>query len=58
MPKYVAFYRGRQCDVTADTSYAAQTKAAQIFRARKPYDVTVVIAEQDDGTPVVHIPLD
>ena len=51
---YVAFYRGRRLEVYAATSYAAQQEAARQFKARKTYDVTVVLAEKD-GAPVTHI---
>ena len=42
---YVAFYRGRQLTVEAETSYAAQQKAAVLFKARKSHEVTVVLAD-------------
>jgi hypothetical protein len=45
MRVYKAFYRGRTCLVEADSSYAAQQAAAQHFRARKSYDVTVVLTD-------------
>lgn len=47
MNGYVAFYKGKRIDVYADTSLAARDKAAEIFKARKPYEVTVVLAEKD-----------
>ncbi len=51
MNGYKAFYRGRTCEVYAETSYAAQQKAAQEFKARKPWDVTVFLCEKDtDGS--------
>jgi hypothetical protein len=52
---YIAFYKGRQIEVYAASSYAAQLKAAQIFKARKNYDVTVVLAEKN-GEQVMHTP--
>lgn len=48
MRTYIAFYRGKQIEVIAATAYAAQTEAARIFKARKAYDVAVVLAD----TPV------
>lgn len=45
MRVYKAFYRGKTCWVTAGTSYAAQTKAAAIFKARKQHEVSVVLAD-------------
>lgn len=57
MNGYKAFYKGKSIEVYADTSYQAQQKAASIFKAKKSYDVTVVLCEKND-TPVVHIPVD
>ena len=53
MNKYVCFYKDKRIDVEADTMYAAQQKAAAIFKARKSYDVNVVLAELG-GVSVVH----
>ena len=53
MNGYIAFWRGKQIEVHAPTSYEAQKKAAAIFKARKSYEVTVVLAEKD-GKPVTH----
>jgi hypothetical protein len=53
MNGYVAFYRGKRHEVHADSSYQAQQKAAQHFKAKKSYEVTVVLAEKD-GQQVVH----
>lgn len=62
MNGYKAFYKGKQVDVYAETSFKAQEKAAEEFkknlapRARKSfksYDITVVLCEKD-GEQVVH----
>lgn len=50
---YVAFYKGKQMDVYAKTSLQARDKAVKAFGAKKPWDVTVVLAEKD-GKQVVH----
>ena len=50
---YNAYYKGKEIEVAADTSFAAQTKAAEYFKAKKSYEVTVVLA-QKDGEDVVH----
>ena len=55
MNGYVCFYRGRRIEVQAETSFAAQTKAAAQFKARKAYEVTVVLAEKA-GETVTHTP--
>lgn len=54
---YIAFYKNKQIEVYADTSYEAQKKAALQFKAKKSYDVTVKLATKD-GEQVVHKPLD
>jgi hypothetical protein len=55
MNGYIAFYRGRKAEVHADTAYEAQQKAAALFKARKSYEVTVVLAEKN-GAQVTHNP--
>jgi hypothetical protein len=45
MRPYIAFYRGRQLQVEAESSYQAQTIAAGLFKARRSYDVTVMLAD-------------
>ncbi len=50
---YVAFYKGKQVDVKADTTLAAQNTAAKHFKAKKAYDVTVVLGMLGDKE-VVH----
>ena len=55
MNGYVAFYKGKQCEVQAATSYEAQKKAAEHFKARKSYEVTVVLAEKN-GQQITHTP--
>ena len=53
MNGYVAFYRNKRMDVYAESSSAAHNQAALAFKARKTYDVTVVLSEKE-GTPVTH----
>lgn len=55
MNGYIAFYKGKRLEVYAETSYQAQVKAAKEFKAKKSYDVTVMLAEKD-GQPVIHDP--
>lgn len=52
---YIAFYKGKQIEVNALRSYDAQEKAAKIFKARKSYEVTVVLCTKD-GETVTHHP--
>lgn len=53
MNGYKAFYKGKSIEVYAETSYAAQQLAAKQFKAKKSYDVTVVLCEKK-GEQVVH----
>jgi hypothetical protein len=55
MNGYIAFYKGRKAEVHADTAYEAQQKAVALFKARKSYEVTVVLAEKN-GQQVTHNP--
>ena len=57
MNKYVAFYRNKRLEVEADTSYGAQKEAAKQFKAKKEYEVTVMLAEKN-GETVVHRAVD
>lgn len=53
MNGYICFYRGKQYEVHADTSYDAQQKCAKENRIKKTYEITVVLAEKD-GEQVTH----
>jgi hypothetical protein len=53
---YIAFYKGKKIEVYAASSYEAQLKAAKEFKAKKSYDVNVILAEKD-GQQVTHKPL-
>jgi hypothetical protein len=53
---YKAFYKGKTLTVEAETSYKAQLKAADLFRARKSFDVAVVLVSSK-GESVTHKPL-
>lgn len=55
MNGYVCFYKGKRHEVYADTTYDAQKKAAAFFKAKKTYEVTVMLAEKNGGQ-VVHTP--
>lgn len=50
MRPYIAFYKGKQITVEANSSYEAQQKAAKEFKAKKPYDVTVMLADVKHST--------
>ncbi len=55
MNGYKAFYRGKTTEIYADTSFQAQEKAAKFFKAKKSYEVTVMLCEKA-GEQVVHTP--
>lgn len=55
MNGYLAFYKGKRLEVYAETSYQAQEKAAKEFKAKKSYQVSVMLAEKD-GQPITHDP--
>jgi hypothetical protein len=53
MNGYKAFYKDKTCEVYANSSYEAQQKAAAQFKAKKSYEVTVVLCELQ-GQQVIH----
>ena len=57
MNGYIAFYKGKRIEIYAKTSYEAQQIAAKQFKAKKSYDVTVVLAEKN-GEQVIHTAVD
>mgnify|MGYP003984027455 CR=1 FL=1 len=50
MNTYKAFYRGKKAEIQAESSYAAQQAAAAHFKARKEWEVTVMLLEVGTGT--------
>ena len=53
---YIAMYKRKQVEVMADTQLEARDLAAKHFRARKPYEVNVMLAEKG-GKQVTHMPM-
>lgn len=51
--KYIVFYKNKQKEIYADSSYQAQQKAAEEFKVKKSYDVTVMLCEKN-GEQVSH----
>ena len=45
MRSYICFYKGRKIYLDASSSYEAQEKAAIAFKARKKWDVAIVLAD-------------
>jgi hypothetical protein len=54
MNGYKAFYKEKEMEVYAPTAYMAQQQAFVAFRARKPWEVTVMLCEMD-GVQVEHV---
>ncbi len=52
---YIAFYKGKEITVNALRTYDAQLIASKIFKAKKSYEVTVMLASKNDE-PVIHHP--
>ena len=52
---YIAFYKDKEITVKALRSFDAQEIAAKQFKAKKSYEVTVMLAAKDDE-PVIHHP--
>jgi len=52
---YGCFYRGKSIQVQEETTYKAQEEAAKQFKAKKSWEVSVMLMEQD-GQEVVHDP--
>jgi hypothetical protein len=42
---YIAFYNGKQINIQATSSYEAQQLAAKQFKAKKVYQITVMLAD-------------
>lgn len=52
---YIAFYKGKEITVKALRSYDAQLIASKQFKAKKSYEVTVMLVAKDDEQ-VTHNP--
>lgn len=55
---YECFYKNKRITVQAFRSFDAQKIAAEKFKARKAYEITVVLAAKPGGVPVVHTAVD
>jgi hypothetical protein len=54
MNKYICFWRGKQTEVTAKTSFDAQNEAALRMKVKRPHEITTMLVELEDGTEVTH----
>jgi hypothetical protein len=50
MNGYIAIYKGKRIELYAESTYQAQRKAAEVFRAKKTYEVDVYLAEVNGAT--------
>lgn len=55
---YVAFYKGKRYEVYGKTLIAARDIVQKHVKAKKGYDINIVIAEREDGSAVVHTAVD
>ena len=55
MNGYKAFYKGKELEIYANSSYEAQKLATAQFKAKKSYDVTVILCEIS-GFQIIHNP--
>jgi protein associated with RNAse G/E len=53
MNKYECFWKNKSTTVEADTSYLAQQKAQVFFKAKKAYEITVMLVELN-GKQYIH----
>ena len=53
MATYLAIYKGNRKEVEAESSYQAQKLAASLFKAKKSYDVSIILLAIDNK-PVIH----
>ena len=51
---YIAFFKGKQTEVWAETSLKARDLAAHYFRTKKPHEVSVILCQRADGSQVIH----
>jgi len=53
MRAYQAFYKGRTLEVQAESSYQAQQLAAKLFKAKKAYDVSVLLCDVTHSASII-----
>lgn len=60
MNGYKAFYKGKDIEVRAETSYKAQLVAAELLKVKDKdrYKITMVLCERADGSTVTHVAVD
>lgn len=53
MNTYECFWKSKRITVEADTTYEAQLKAQQVFKAKKSYEISVMLVALN-GAQYVH----
>lgn len=48
---FKCFYKGKSIEIEAQSTYSAQLKASVTFKAKKPWDIAVVLVSKD-GEPI------
>lgn len=56
MNKYKCFYKNKTTEVEAETIFTAQKIAQSFFKAKKAWEISVILGEQD-GREIIHKPL-
>ena len=51
---YICFYKGKRVEVRALRSFDAQETAAKLFKAKRSWEVIVMLAEDQMGNPVAY----
>ena len=54
---YIAFYRGKRYEVYGATLLAARSVVAKHVKAKKEWEINIMIAERADGSEVIHTPV-
>ena len=52
---YIGFYKGKKYEIYSDTSLHAQQEIAKKYNIKKPYEITIMLAEKE-GKSVTHAP--
>jgi hypothetical protein len=55
MNTYECFWKSKRITVEADTTYSAQLKAQALFKAKKSYEITVMLVALN-GNQYTHDP--
>lgn len=53
MNTYHAFYRGKKLELKAETTYKAQQEAVKLFKAKKAFEITIMLVAKGEE-PYTH----